>query len=403
MKLPLVRFTVRRMMFMATIFVATFGGFTHQVNSQSIGIDPSQPAGDNVQAGNAASKTKACETLANPCMEEKRPSATIVGPLTDRSRTIGERVITAVDTVKPALFTLGVTLLVETDDQKKARAAGPHEARQAQIKAYYPRWVGVRAPELGQAGRDHDGKPVTLSSFRGKRVLLFSFDAGDFHRAPDEKALLANLRALDKAIRTVGHEKLAVVGFTQGMQFIWPRAPKPDGELGKLSDFPMVSGIQTAIRKFNEPYNLMLEPGAILIDSKGILRALYDHPLTEQELLDAVALTDWDKPVRPNPVEDPWSGKGPPKPTHTAVAAWSRTLPGVVGMTGGIQTPTNSSRSQGFRESLESSERWARNRDIHNFVVNPGKPGKLRVGKSESPREGGCMKPPEALWVPPTA
>ena len=79
----------------------------------------------------------------------------------------------------------------------------------------------------------------------------------------------------------------------------------------------------------------MLQPGAILIDSQGILRAFYDHPLTERELLDAVALGDWDKPVRPVPVEDPWSGKGPPKPTHTATIAWSRTLPRVVGMTGG--------------------------------------------------------------------
>ena len=137
MKLPFMRFTVRRMMLMATIFVAIFGCFTHVVMSQSIAIDP----------GNAP----------------------------------------------------------------KAPAGDPDEARRAQIKEYYPRWVGVRAPELGQAGRDHDDMPVTLSSFRGKRVLLFSFDAGNFNREPDEQALLANLRALDKAIKTVGRDKLAVI------------------------------------------------------------------------------------------------------------------------------------------------------------------------------------------------
>jgi hypothetical protein len=60
------------------------------------------------------------------------------------------------------------------------------EARQAQIKEYCLRWVGVQAPELGQAARDRDGKPVDIA-FRGKRVLLFSFDAGDEYRAPDEK------------------------------------------------------------------------------------------------------------------------------------------------------------------------------------------------------------------------
>jgi hypothetical protein len=209
------------------------------------------------------------------------------------------------------------------------------EARQAQIKEYYSKWVGVQAPELGQAARDRDGKPVTLAFFRAKRVLLFSFDAGDLHRAPDEKALLANLRALDKAIRNVGCENLVVVGFTEGTQFVSPGALKPDGELGELSDFPMVSAITTAFRKFNEPYNLLLQPGAILIDSEGILRAFFEHPLTERELLDAVALTDWGEPMRPIPVEDPWSGKGPPKPTHTATLVWSRVLPNVVGMTAG--------------------------------------------------------------------
>jgi hypothetical protein len=87
-------------------------------------------------------------------------------------------------------------------------------------------------------------------------VLLFSFDAGNEYRESDEKALLANLRALDKAIRSAGRENLAVVGFTEGTQFVSPGAMRLDGELGELSDFPMVSAITTAFRKFNEPYNL---------------------------------------------------------------------------------------------------------------------------------------------------
>ncbi len=233
------------------------------------------------------------------------------------------------------IFVATFGAFAKADNEKRARSVDTKEARQAQIKEYYRKWVGVQAPELGQAPRDRDGKPVNLASFRGKRVLLFSFDAGDPYRAPDEKALLANLRALDKAIRSVGRENLAVVGFTKGMQFVSPGALKPDGELEELSDFPMVSGVSTAFRKFSEPYNLMLEPGAILIDSEGILLAFYDHPLTERELLDAVALTDWGKPARQIPVEDTWSGKGPPKPTHTATLVWSRVLPRVVGMTGG--------------------------------------------------------------------
>ena len=277
MKLPRVRVTVRRMMVAVAVCVATYSGVSHWVMPQCIDMHPDEAVVENVRVGNAA----------------------------------------------------------EADEPKQAPAGSLEEIRQAQLKEYYPKWVGVRAPALGTAGLDHDKKPVNLPAFRGKRVLLFSFDAGNFNRGPDEKALLANLRALDKAIKTVGRDKLAVVGFTEGMQFIWPDAPKPDGELGKLSDFPMVSSIATSLRKFNEPYNLLLEPSGILIDSKGVLRAFYDHPMTEKELLEAVALGDWDKPVRPAPVEDPWSGQGPPRPTHKAAVAWSRTLPKVVGMTGG--------------------------------------------------------------------
>jgi hypothetical protein len=207
--------------------------------------------------------------------------------------------------------------------------------RRAQIEAYYANWVGTLAPELGPAGRDLGGKPVDLASFRGKRVLLFSFDSGNEFRAPDEQALLALLDALDKAIRSVGREKLTIVSFTRGRLLSSLEVSNFYGELGILSDFPVIDTVSTVFRKFNEPYNLMLEPGAILIDSEGILRAFYPHPLTDQQLLDAVALTDWAKPVRANPVEDLWLGKEPPQPTHAATLMWSRLLPGVVGMTGG--------------------------------------------------------------------
>ena len=104
MKLPFMRFTVRRMMFMATIFVAIFGCFTPVVMPLNIAIDPGNAPVENLKARNAACKTRQCESLANLC-----------------------------------------------------------------------------------------------------------FDAGDFNRAPDDKAVLANLRALDKAIKTVGREKLAVI------------------------------------------------------------------------------------------------------------------------------------------------------------------------------------------------
>ncbi len=189
-------------------------------------------------------------------------------------------------------FLITLTVMV---GQAAPKEVEPDKDNQARIKDYYSSWVGVRAPELGRQAVDHDKKPVTLSSFRGKSVLLFSFDAGNFNRGVDEKVLFATLHALDKASKTVGRDKLAIVGFTQGDRFVFP-GPKPPGELGQLTDFPVISAIPTRRRKFNEPYNLLLQPAAILIDSQGVLRAFYDHPMSEQELLDTVALGDWDKP-----------------------------------------------------------------------------------------------------------
>src|SRR5207249_8992294 len=39
--------------------------------------------------------------------------------------------------------------------------------------------------------------------------------------------------------------------------------------------------------------------------------------------------------VRPAPTEDPWAGKGPPKPLRQVVRAWTQPVRGVVGMTAG--------------------------------------------------------------------
>jgi hypothetical protein len=67
------------------------------------------------------------------------------------------------------------------------------------VAAYYNSWVGVKAPEIGLAAVDRTtGPPVRLNAFRGKRVLLFSFDSGHLHQPPDDKALRETLRALKK-------------------------------------------------------------------------------------------------------------------------------------------------------------------------------------------------------------
>ena len=62
-------------------------------------------------------------------------------------------------------FLITLTVLV---GQVAPKEAEPDKDNQGRIKDYYSSWVGVRAPELSQQALDHDKKPVTLSSFRGK-------------------------------------------------------------------------------------------------------------------------------------------------------------------------------------------------------------------------------------------
>ena len=73
--------------------------------------------------------------------------------------------------------------------------AGADEAdakARKQVEEYYARWIGVRAPELGSDAVDRTTGPrVRLADYGGKQILLFSFEAGDFVRAPDEKVSTA--------------------------------------------------------------------------------------------------------------------------------------------------------------------------------------------------------------------
>jgi outer membrane protein assembly factor BamB len=217
-------------------------------------------------------------------------------------------------------------------------AAHPTPAQQAddhqrEIEQFYARWIGVEAPEFRDLVRDRTNGPrVLLKPLRGKRVLLLSFEAGDFNRAADEKSVVETLRAVDRAMTDQGRDKLAVVGFTAGTGFIMPGAPR--GEYGELSRSPIVS-IITGAPVLGEPYNLLLGPGAILIDSKGIVRAIQLRPLSAADIAKMSALGDWDQAVRPAPVEDPWMGKGPPKPARQLARKWSKPISSIIALCAG--------------------------------------------------------------------
>jgi hypothetical protein len=177
MKLPCVRFTVRRIAVTATICVAAFEGISSQVMSRGTDIRRGQAAVENVQVGNGTSRPMPCGPRQERCRRGERSTSRTIGPVTGPSRIIRDGAQT-IESVEMAILMPAVTPFVETEAQMKARPGDASGVIGAQMKEFYGRWVGVSAPELGQAGRDQRGKLVTLSSLRGKRVLLFSFDAG---------------------------------------------------------------------------------------------------------------------------------------------------------------------------------------------------------------------------------
>ena len=90
--------------------------------------------------------------------------------------------------------------------------------RAPEIVRYYDQWIGCKAPpiQFDQSDRIQYAEP----NYNGKRVLLYSFDAGNFCDAPNMPALLKELTALQNA-RAAAAGTLYVIGYTRGL--MWSR------------------------------------------------------------------------------------------------------------------------------------------------------------------------------------
>src|ERR1035437_2888911 len=69
-----------------------------------------------------------------------------------------------------------------------------------ETRDYYSQWIGVRASEFNHPLRNRyeDSPTRKLRDFEGKRLLLVSFDAGDFANCPrDENGTTRQLANLD--------------------------------------------------------------------------------------------------------------------------------------------------------------------------------------------------------------
>jgi hypothetical protein len=63
---------------------------------------------------------------------------------------------------------------------------------------FYNQWIGCKAPNLGFI--ECDRLEYLEDSPKGKKILLYSFNSGDFVNGPNEETLLAELTSLKKAL-----------------------------------------------------------------------------------------------------------------------------------------------------------------------------------------------------------
>ena len=182
------------------------------------------------------------------------------------------------------------------------RTISEREVVQKETQAYYALWIGVRAPEFNTDIKDrNDGGLLRIQDYHGKRLLLFSFDAGDFVRLPDEAALMAQLGVLKRAFN-YSADDTAIIGFTYGTMFFLPYKQKRL-DIKSLTEFPMVNNANIELK---EPYNLLQRwPSAILIDRNGIIVEICPQTMTEKQLVEAVSKPEWEGKPHSLPVSDP--------------------------------------------------------------------------------------------------
>src|ERR1035437_9638588 len=183
------------------------------------------------------------------------------------------------------------------------RSLSERESVQKETQTYYAQWVGVQAPEFNADVKDRNkGNPLQIQDYRGKRLLLYSFDAGNFVERPDESALVTQLGALNRIWNHSTNDS-AIIGFTYGAMFFLPGFQEPPLDVKALTDFPVVNN---TIIQLDEPYNLLQRwPGAILIDRNGIIVEICPQAMTEKQLAEVVSRPDWKGKPRSLPKSDP--------------------------------------------------------------------------------------------------
>ncbi len=171
---------------------------------------------------------------------------------------------------------------------------------------------------------DNSMQDLTLSSFRGKHIVLFFYPL-DFTFVCPSEILAFNKKIAEFKKRNC--ELIAVSVDSQFTHFAWKNTPVNDGGIGNIQ-FPLVADLNKSI---SENYGVLLPDGValrglFLIDKDGIVRheTINDLPLGRDvdealRILDALQFTEENGEVCPanwKPGEDSM------KPTAAGVAEY---------------------------------------------------------------------------------
>lgn len=210
-----------------------------------------------------------------------------------------------------------------------------------ELREYQQAWLGVAAPELGPDAQDRmKGPAIRLDALRGRRILLFAFDSGNFVEGADDAKVSATLEALERVRNAEGPDKFRVVAFSAGIGMFpehWGIPVTP--EMRRLTAFPIVNPTR---RHFAQPHAQLADligvrggGGGIVVDRNGVIVAFFNKPMTEREMRKAAAMPDWAGAPRPAPESRPAGGLDAPIPTHDLLLKWRRPWPRVAGVAAG--------------------------------------------------------------------
>lgn len=187
--------------------------------------------------------------------------------------------------------------------------------------------VGKQAPDFNAQAVTADGsfKPLTLSEFRGKPVVLFFYPLDFTFVCPSE------IIAFDNHLSSFKERGCEVIGISVDSHFshyAWRETPREKGGIGAIG-FPLVADITKSI---SSDYDVLTGDGAVayrglfLIDKEGLVRhqIVNDLPLGRNvqealRMVDAlqfheehgeVCPANWDK------------GRSGMKPTAEGVASY---------------------------------------------------------------------------------